>query len=48
MQFVDVTNEIKANHAVRAVVLKSNVPKVFCAGADLKERLNMPDTEVID
>lgn len=31
---------------VRTVVLKSNVPGVFCAGADLKERKQMTEREV--
>ena len=31
---------------VRAVVLRSVVPKVFCAGADLKERKLMTEEEV--
>ena len=31
---------------VRAVVLRSVVPKVFCAGADLKERKQMTEEEV--
>ncbi|RYH24760.1 hypothetical protein EON65_16295, partial [archaeon] len=29
-----------------AVIVRSEVSKVFCAGADLKERLNMPDEQV--
>lgn len=31
----------------RAVILRSKIPGVFCAGADLKARLTMPkwDTE---
>jgi methylglutaconyl-CoA hydratase len=33
------------HHAVRAVVLQSAVPKVFCAGADLKERKGMTQDE---
>ena len=31
---------------VRTVILKSNVPGVFCSGADLKERKIMTDQEV--
>ncbi|CAG0923962.1 unnamed protein product [Notodromas monacha] len=30
----------------RVLVLKSGVPGVFCAGADLKERLTMPESQV--
>ena len=37
-----------ANPQVRAVVLSSNVDKVFCAGADLKERKTMTPLEARD
>ncbi|KAK5641205.1 hypothetical protein RI129_009752 [Pyrocoelia pectoralis] len=30
----------------KVLVIKSNVPKIFCAGADLKERLKMTEREV--
>ena len=29
------------------VIISSGVPKVFCAGADLKERATMPESEVV-
>lgn len=32
---------------VRTVILKSNVPGIFCAGADLKERRQMTELEVV-
>lgn len=36
----------KVSKDIRAMILKSNVDKVFSAGADLKERLMMPEEEV--
>ena len=33
------------NGAIRALVIASNVDKVFCAGADLKERKGMSQAE---
>lgn len=39
--------EIKSEDSkLRAVVIKSNVPGIFCAGADLKERLGMTLDEI--
>lgn len=38
--------QLHEDKTVRVVVLKSTVDKVFCAGADLKERATMPDSEV--
>ncbi|KNC83316.1 hypothetical protein SARC_04412 [Sphaeroforma arctica JP610] len=37
---------IRFDQSVRVVVLKSALEKVFCAGADLKERATMSETEV--
>jgi methylglutaconyl-CoA hydratase len=37
---------IKHDPEVRTVILKSNAPGVFCAGADLKERKEMTDRQV--
>lgn len=37
---------VRFDSSVRAVVLRSSVPKVFCAGADLKERAEMSKAEV--
>uniref|UniRef100_A0A224XH24 Putative enoyl-coa hydratase n=1 Tax=Panstrongylus lignarius TaxID=156445 RepID=A0A224XH24_9HEMI len=34
------------DNSVRVVIIRSHVPKVFCAGADLKERLTMTESEV--
>ena len=36
----------KNDKNIRVLVIKSNVPGVFCAGADLKERATMPESEV--
>ncbi|KAF6201241.1 hypothetical protein GE061_005688 [Apolygus lucorum] len=36
----------KFDESLRTIILKSEVPKVFCAGADLKERLGMKEKEV--
>lgn len=32
--------------AVTVLILKSSVDRVFCAGADLKERLSMPEDQI--
>jgi methylglutaconyl-CoA hydratase len=37
---------IKRNPNVRVMILRSEVEKIFCAGADLKERLTMPADQV--
>ena len=36
----------RTNNNARVVILKSNVPGVFCAGADLKERRAMKEEDV--
>ncbi|KAJ2358098.1 hypothetical protein GGF43_001053 [Coemansia sp. RSA 2618] len=38
--------EIRSDASIRAIVLRSTVPRVFCAGADLKERAQMAPVEV--
>lgn len=45
-EFNAAVNELHNDNVVRAIVVKSTVDKVFCAGADLKERATMPDSEV--
>jgi methylglutaconyl-CoA hydratase len=45
-QFVDATAQYHDDKDVRALVLRSTVPKVFCAGADLKERAGMSEVDV--
>lgn len=37
---------MRYNSDVRVLILHSTVAKVFCAGADLKERATMPQSEV--
>ncbi|KAJ2120853.1 hypothetical protein IW147_004714 [Coemansia sp. RSA 720] len=39
-------SDIRSDATVRALVLRSSVPRVFCAGADLKERALMTPPEV--
>ncbi|XP_066247453.1 methylglutaconyl-CoA hydratase, mitochondrial [Euwallacea similis] len=39
-------DKIKYEHIARVVILRSMVPKVFCAGADLKERAEMTPKQV--
>lgn len=38
--------QIRGDSSIRVLIIKSNVNKVFCAGADLKERLGMKNEEV--
>jgi methylglutaconyl-CoA hydratase len=45
-EFKSAVSDLSNNKYVKVVVVKSNVEKVFCAGADLKERLTMSDDEV--
>ncbi|BET02232.1 Hypothetical protein NTJ_15051 [Nesidiocoris tenuis] len=42
----DVFDTAKKDESLRTIILKSDVPKVFCAGADLKERMKMSENEV--
>lgn len=39
-------NLVQFNEEVRAVILKSDVQGIFCAGADLKERVKMKPEDV--
>jgi methylglutaconyl-CoA hydratase len=45
-EFRAALERVRFDASVRAVVLRSSVPKVFCAGADLKERSAMSKAEV--
>ncbi|XP_029371205.1 methylglutaconyl-CoA hydratase, mitochondrial isoform X2 [Echeneis naucrates] len=45
-QMYDAVENIKKNNKVRSVILCSLVPGIFCAGADLKERAKMHQSEV--
>ena len=38
---------VRHDPQVRTVILKSSSPGIFCAGADLKERKEMTDREVM-
>lgn len=42
----DSLHKIRKDEKVRVLILRSLVPKVFCAGADLKERGQMTEEEV--
>uniref|UniRef100_A0A3Q3GGH6 AU RNA binding protein/enoyl-CoA hydratase n=1 Tax=Labrus bergylta TaxID=56723 RepID=A0A3Q3GGH6_9LABR len=42
----DTLEDIKKNNKVRSVIICSLVPGIFCAGADLKERVKMHQSEV--
>lgn len=37
---------VREDRGLSVVIVRSAVPRVFCAGADLKQRLHMTDTEV--
>ncbi|CAM9940855.1 unnamed protein product, partial [Hapterophycus canaliculatus] len=41
----EAVGKVARDESVRAVVLTSAVPGVFCAGADLKERATMSQSE---
>lgn len=44
--FLEALDKLKHNESVRAVIIRSLVPGIFCAGADLKERAKMVPSEV--
>ena len=37
---------MRGSRDIRAVILRSDVPEVFCSGGDLKERAKMTDIEI--
>ncbi|XP_011147801.1 methylglutaconyl-CoA hydratase, mitochondrial [Harpegnathos saltator] len=45
-QLIETLATVRQNEKLRVLILRSLVPKVFCAGADLRERLTMDSTEV--
>ncbi|KAJ3190287.1 hypothetical protein HDU85_000582 [Gaertneriomyces sp. JEL0708] len=47
-QFRSALEELRFDEQTRVVLVRSLVPKVFCAGADLKERATMNQTEVAE
>ncbi|KAH7678478.1 CBN-ECH-5 protein, partial [Aphelenchoides avenae] len=44
--FLRALYELKFDRTARTLIIKSDVPGAFCAGADLKERRTMPAEEV--
>jgi len=42
----EAVTSVRFNNDVRVLVIRSEVPRVFCAGADLKERAKMKPEEV--
>ncbi|XP_072919093.1 LOW QUALITY PROTEIN: enoyl-CoA hydratase domain-containing protein 2, mitochondrial [Hemitrygon akajei] len=46
MQLEEVVENLQKDKSVRVVLFKSQIKGVFCAGADLKERAQMSNTEV--
>lgn len=45
-ELAQVISELRFDKSARVIILKSEVDRVFCAGADLKERAIMNETEV--
>jgi len=46
--FTNIVNELKRDNSSRCVILRSLIPGIFCAGADLKERKGMSQEEVTE
>ncbi|MGB3761755.1 MAG: enoyl-CoA hydratase-related protein [Ornithinimicrobium sp.] len=46
-QLAEVTAEVARDDSVRVVMLTSTTPRAFCVGADLKERQQMSDAEML-
>ena len=46
VQFEESIGDLRTNGDVRTVILRSAVPGIFCAGADLKERVSIKPEEV--
>lgn len=45
-QLNEAITTIRQDNKIRVLIVRSLVPKIFCAGADLKERLKMDNSEV--
>ncbi|KAL0103631.1 hypothetical protein PUN28_017723 [Cardiocondyla obscurior] len=45
-QFNEALDSIRQNSKLRVLIVRSLIPKVFCAGADLRERYKMDNSEV--
>lgn len=44
--FYEAIENVKYDRHSRVIIVKSDVPNAFCAGADLKERATMPPEQV--
>ncbi|XP_054751385.1 methylglutaconyl-CoA hydratase, mitochondrial-like isoform X2 [Lytechinus pictus] len=44
--FEEAVAKVRFDNNVRALIIRSEAPGIFCAGADLKERIMMPQEEV--
>lgn len=45
-QMIEAVNHIEQDKKVRVLIVRSLIPKIFCAGADLRERAKMEPQEV--
>jgi len=45
-EFNEAVANVSSNKDARVVIISSSVPKVFCAGADLKERAKMSEDQI--
>lgn len=45
--FYQAIESVKKDRHARVIIIKSNVPNAFCAGADLKERETMTQEQVL-
>ncbi|CAK9799747.1 Methylglutaconyl-CoA hydratase, mitochondrial [Anthophora quadrimaculata] len=45
-QFSDAISSIREDTKLRVLIIRSLVPKIFCAGADLRERVKMDNSEI--
>ncbi|KOC65835.1 Enoyl-CoA hydratase domain-containing protein 2, mitochondrial [Habropoda laboriosa] len=45
-QFSDAISSVREDNKLRVLIIRSLVPKIFCAGADLRERAKMDNSEV--
>lgn len=46
LQFQSALDTVRYEKELRVLILRSAIPAMFCAGADLKERAKMPQAEV--
>ncbi|MXQ81993.1 hypothetical protein E5288_WYG004920 [Bos mutus] len=45
-KFTEAVDALKSDKKVRTIIVRNEVPGIFCAGADLKERAKMSSSEV--